>query len=152
VLPAIEDAEDLQGFPRGWTAPAERVSNRRGTRWKLVGNAVTVGVSAWIGRRLADPQEPYVEGAPIQAGDSWPTAAFGGAGKATAVKVSMWPMHEPYRHLATVIDLKAAAPISVRGAGGFLSRADRGNLRFADGFLEDVADHVHAMNRELSVA
>ena len=152
VVPAIEDAEAMQGFPRGWTSPADRVSNRRGTRWKLAGNAVTVGVSTWIGRRLAAPGEPFLEGAAIQAGDRWPTAAFGAAGKAWAVDVSMWPTHEPYRHLADIVDLGTASPVSARGAAGFLSRAQRGSLRFVDGFLDDVAEHVRFMNKELSVA
>lgn len=152
VVPAIDEAEQMQGFPRGWTTPADRVSNRRGTRWKLVGNAVTVGVSTWLGRRLAAPGEPFLEGAAIQAGDRWPTAAFGAAGKAWAVDVSMWPTHEPYRHLVDIVDLAEASPVSARGAAGFLSRAERGSLRFVDGFLHDVAEHVRFMNQELSVA
>jgi DNA (cytosine-5)-methyltransferase 1 len=152
VVPTIEEAEDLQGFPRGWTESAELVNRRRGTRWKLVGNAVSVGVSTWIGRRLAAPGEPCLEGAAIQSGDRWPTAAFGAAGKAWAVDVSMWPTHEPYRHLASVLNLQTASPVSARGAAGFLSRAERGSLRFMDGFLEDVAEHVHFMSKEMSVA
>lgn len=152
VVPAIEEAEELQGFPRRWTEPTCPVSNRRGTRWKLVGNAVTVGVSTWIGRRLAEPGEPILEGAAIQAGERWPMAAFGAAGKAWAVDVSMWPTHEAYRHLVEVVDVGSATPMSGRGAAGFLSRAERGSLRFVDGFLDDVAEHVRFMNKELSVA
>ena len=152
VVPSIEDAERLQGFPCGWTEPADRLSDWRGTRWKLVGNAVTVGVSTWIGRRLADPGEPFLEGTAIQAGDRWPAAAFGALGKVWAVDVTMWPLHEPYRHLAEVVDLSSATPVSARGATGFLSRAERGSLRFVDGFLDDVADHIRFMNKELSVA
>jgi DNA (cytosine-5)-methyltransferase 1 len=152
VVPAIEEAEELQGFPRDWTVPADTVSDRRGTRWKLVGNAVTVGVSEWIGRRLADPGEPILEGAAVQAGDRWPTAAFGASGKAWAVDVSMWPTHEPYRHLCEVVDVRAATTVSARGAAGFLSRAERGNLRFMNGFLADVAEHIHFMNKDRSVA
>lgn len=152
LTPMIEEAEALQGFPRGWTAPSDRGSARRGTRWKLVGNAVTVGVSTWLGRRLAAPGEPMLEGAAIQAGDRWPTAAFGAAGKAWGVDVSMWPTLEPYQHLAEVVDLTSGTPVSARGAAGFLSRAERGSLRFVDGFLDDVADHVRFMNKELSVA
>jgi DNA (cytosine-5)-methyltransferase 1 len=151
VVPAIEDGEQLQGFPRGWTTPADRSNTRRGTRWKLVGNAVTVGVSAWIGRRVRDPGEPFLEGAAMQAGDRWPSAAFGATGKVWAVDVSMWPTHEAYAHLDRVIDLATATPVSARGAAGFLSRAKRGNLRFVDGFLEDVAEHVRFMNKEISV-
>jgi DNA (cytosine-5)-methyltransferase 1 len=44
VVPGVEDAERLQGFPRGWTVAATEIERRKGTRWKLVGNAVTVGV------------------------------------------------------------------------------------------------------------
>ena len=89
----------------------------------------------------------------MQAGDRWPTAAFGATGKAWAVDVSMWPTHEPYRHLGDVVDL-AIAPARCRHAAppGFLSRAERGSLRFVDGFLDDVAEHVRFMNKELSVA
>ncbi|UJH71740.1 DNA cytosine methyltransferase (plasmid) [Ornithinimicrobium sp. INDO-MA30-4] len=36
----------------GWTAPAV-VEGERDLRWKLVGNAVTVGVGQWLGERLA---------------------------------------------------------------------------------------------------
>ncbi len=152
VVPTIEEAEQLQGFLRGWTKAAETVSNRAGTRWKLVGNAVTVGVAKWLGQRLRDPGEPFLEGAAKQAGDRWPTAAFGSAGKVWAVDVSMWPRHDRYRHLTNVVDVARAAPVSGRGAAGFLSRAERGNLRFVDGFLDDVAEHVHFMKTELSVA
>ena len=54
VTPDIRDAERLQGFPSGWTKPAERVA-KKGSRWKLVGNAVSVPAAAWVGRRLAKP-------------------------------------------------------------------------------------------------
>jgi hypothetical protein len=33
-------------------------------------------------------------------------------------------------------------PLSRRAASGFLSRAERGNLRFSTGFLEDVRRHI----------
>lgn len=152
VVPAIKEGEQLQGFPRGWTEPADGTRNCRGARWKLVGNAVTVGVSAWIGHRLAQPGDAYLAGAAVQAGNRWPRAAFGAAGKAWAVDVSMWPVHEPYVHLGDVIDLTSATPVSARGAAGFLSRAERGSLHFMDGFLDDVADHIRFMNKEHSVA
>src|SRR5262245_36225506 len=56
TTPNIRDAERLQGFIEGWTAPAAEVQGvRQSHRWKLVGNAVSVSVAEWIGRRLADP-------------------------------------------------------------------------------------------------
>jgi DNA (cytosine-5)-methyltransferase 1 len=152
VVPSIGEAERLQGFPRGWTEPAAQASTREGTRWKLVGNAVTVGVSEWIGRRLRNPGEPILEGSAMRAGGRWPPAAFGAKGKVWRVDVSMWPIQEPYVHLADLVDLECARPLSARGAAGFVSRARRGNLRFVDGFLDDVDEHVGFMNEELSVA
>lgn len=152
VLPSIDEAEQMQGFPAGWTAPADEMPGRKGPRWKLTGNAVTVGVSAWVGSRLTNPGEPILDGRPMKAGERWPTAAFGAKGKVWAVDVSMWPTREPYRHLHEVVDLETARPLSARGAAGFLSRAERSTLRFADGFLDDVADHAAFMAEELSVA
>ena len=152
VTPQIEEAEQMQGFEAGWTAPADEVTNRKGTRWKLVGNAVTVGVAKWIGNRLVSPGDPIVEGSPHRAGDRWPLAAYGAKSEAWAVNVSMWPTHQPYQHLADLVDLHAAAPLSARAASGFHSRAERGNLNFADGFLDDVAEHAAFMAEELSVA
>ena len=152
VLPSIEEAERLQGFPTGWTEPADELEGRKGARWKLTGNAVTVGVSAWVGRRLREPGEPILDGQEMKPGGRWPTAAFGSKGKVWAVDVSMWPTRETYTHLHDLVDLDAAQPLSVRATSGFLSRARRGNLRFADGFLDDLADHVAHMSSELSVA
>jgi DNA (cytosine-5)-methyltransferase 1 len=152
VLPAIEEAEQMQGFPAGWTAPADDGPGHKGPRWKLAGNAVTVGVSTWVGKRLREPGDPILDGRPMKAGARWPTAAFGAKGKAWAVDVSMWPTREPYGHLHEVVDLESAQPLSARAAAGFLSRAERGNLRFADGFLDDIAEHAAYMADELSVA
>ena len=42
-----EEVELLQGFPVGWTAPAA-VS----TRYKQLGNAVTVNVIGWIAGKI----------------------------------------------------------------------------------------------------
>ncbi len=139
VTPQIGDAEEMQGFPRGWTEPAGSVSTRKGTRWKLVGNAVTVGVSRWVGERLMTPGEPLVEGVAMTSGSKWPTAAYGSKGDAWAVDVSLWPKQMPYRHLADLVDLDDAPPLSARATAGFLNRAERSTLNFADGFLADMA-------------
>jgi DNA (cytosine-5)-methyltransferase 1 len=152
VVPDIEDAERMQGFPRGWTEPANAVGVRKGVRWKLVGNAVTVGVSSWVGGRLLDPGEPVHSGTRMRSGQRWPRAAFGSKGKRWAMETSMWPQRRRYVHLRKLVDLEACQPLSARGAAGFLLRTQRGNLRFADGFLEDVAEHADFHSAELSVA
>jgi site-specific DNA-cytosine methylase len=50
------EAESLQGFPRGWTAGFSRSVRRR-----MLGNAVTVTVAEWIGRRILDYERGSVE-------------------------------------------------------------------------------------------
>lgn len=153
VTPSIEDAERLQGFPRGWTSPALEASNGKGTRWKLVGNAVTVGAARWVGARLATPGEPLVgKGQPLAAGAPWPLAAYGGDGLAWGADLSMWPCRATYHHLSDVVDLDAARPLSVKAAAGFLARTDRSRLRFVPGFLDQVREHVDMARAQLAFA
>lgn len=48
------ECERLQGFPDGWTefyADGSRVAD--GPRYRMMGNAVTVNVAEWIGRRIS---------------------------------------------------------------------------------------------------
>ena len=60
VKPDIRDAERMQGFPVNWTLAAKgNHGGRKTRRWGLVGNAVTVDVAEWIGKRLRKPR-PYV--------------------------------------------------------------------------------------------
>jgi DNA (cytosine-5)-methyltransferase 1 len=152
LVPRITDAERLQGFDPGWARAADRVSSRKGTRWKLVGNAVTVGVAAWLGDRLVNPGEPILDGRPLANGTPWPTAAWGAGGKVFASSVSMWPRRGRYRHLRQVVDLAGAEPLSVRGAAGFLERANRGSLNFVPGFLDDVFEHIEHLRGAPAVA
>jgi DNA (cytosine-5)-methyltransferase 1 len=142
--PCIPDAERLQGFPAGWTAPAEGVA-RPSIRWKLVGNAVTVGVSAWLGRRLVDPGEFDRRSGTVLLGENrWPTAAWGQRGVRRAVSVSMWPERQPYRHLLDLVDRAGLTPLSRRAAEGFHGRMERSSLRFDERFRLAVKEHLVA--------
>jgi DNA (cytosine-5)-methyltransferase 1 len=144
VKPSIEDAEAMQGFDRGWTS-VEGVSPRKnGPRWKLVGNAVTVGVAQWVAGRLADPGTAIAEYAPWERSvGAWPAAAWGEHGKVWAApNLSEFPVHRSYQHLAEVVDWSAAEVLSHRAANGFLSRLQRGNLGRHPGFRDDIEEHV----------
>ncbi|MBL8931679.1 MAG: DNA (cytosine-5-)-methyltransferase [Kineosporiaceae bacterium] len=141
ITPQIGDAEALQGFPRGWTAPAETVPRRNGPRWKLVGNAVTVGVAAWLAGRIAEPGEMILDAEPWSGPRSWPTAAWGERGKVWRVAASEYPRLQPYRHLLDVLDADQAPTLSHRGTAGFLGRLSQGNLGRHPGFREDVIAH-----------
>ena len=143
VVPEIRDAERMQGFEADWTKPAERVM-KRGHRWKLVGNAVTVPVSAWIGRRLVEPgQYDPSHDEPLRRRGAWPRAAWGVDGERYVASVSAWPCHERREPLEKFLRFEPA-PISHKAAAGFYSRALKAKLRFLPGFLEIVERHVDA--------
>jgi DNA (cytosine-5)-methyltransferase 1 len=142
ATPDIRDAERLQGFPANWTASADPAgSGARTARWKLVGNAVSVPVARWLGRRLHDPRPFEAESVPLGGGDPWPTAAYGKSGQAWRVDVSMWPERRRRQHLADFLRFPVK-PLSLRATQGFLKRADAGSLRFPPGLLDDVALHL----------
>jgi DNA (cytosine-5)-methyltransferase 1 len=141
IVPSIEDAEELQGFDRGWTETAESTRSN-GPRWRLVGNAVTVGVSTWLGSRLREPAtyDPDRR-SPIRDG-RWPTAAWGASGNVYRADVSMWPVRMPYRHLLGTVSRESARPLSQKAAAGFYSRMQQAKLRFDPEFKAAVAEHV----------
>jgi DNA (cytosine-5)-methyltransferase 1 len=140
VIPMVEEAEVMQGFDRGWTAVGAQGARGPGARWKMVGNAVTVGVSHWVGSRLAKPGEPL--GASSRHGDaSWPLAAHGTAGEVWAVAASEWPLRLPPQHLTDVVDVAAAPSISPRAFAGFWRRLQAGNLGRHSGFRDALAAH-----------
>lgn len=142
VTPRIEDGERLQGFPGGWTRPANVSCGQRGTRWRLVGNAVTVGVARWVGRRLVNPGANPPKGQLSRKERPWPLAGYGEGGCLYGVDISMWPKQYKYRHLINVVDVSCANPLSARATGGFHLRTKRSGLTFLPGFVDDVAQHL----------
>jgi DNA (cytosine-5)-methyltransferase 1 len=151
-VPDIRDAERLQGFEPGWTSPAATSARRKGARWKLVGNAVSVPVARWLGERFLDPR-PY-DGSrdnELARGDSWPKAAWGARGSSWRAELSPWPTREPRQHLADFLEYEVA-PLSARATEGFLRRAKASTLRFAPGFLDEVSAHLDAVRGTLLAA
>lgn len=140
VTPTIEDAEALQGFDRGWTAPAETLS--KSPRWKLVGNAVSVGVADWLIGRLYEPGAMVVDARRLERVVRWPTAAHGEKGKVWEVQASWWPVRRPYTHLTDLLTHKGLTPLSVRATTGFLERASRSQLAFDPAFIRALREHV----------
>ncbi len=140
--PDLRDAERLQGFPADWTASATKEGTRAGGRWKLVGNAVSVPVSRWLGERLADPR-PYApkEQLPLRPTAAWPSAAWGENCAAYQVMISEFPIRARRDHLLEFLKYPLS-PLSARATEGFLRRAKASSLRFADGFLDDVDAHL----------
>jgi DNA (cytosine-5)-methyltransferase 1 len=142
--PAIQDAERLQGFPADWTETAAD-NGGRGSRWKLIGNAVSVPVAEWVGERLrydrGEWDEDDLTEQPVTG--RWPVAAWGQGKRAYSVPVSTWPRRERLRRLGDFI-AHETTPLSHRAASGFYARTQRSGLRFAEGFLDAVRQHVEA--------
>jgi DNA (cytosine-5)-methyltransferase 1 len=146
LQPTVEHAEMLQGFERGWTKVAD-TGKANSPRWKLVGNAVTVGVTDWLvdslTQNIAGERDFAVEVEGPTVDGRWPTAAWGGEGTGpTAVPVSTFPRREPYRHLLDVAPAEEMIPLSQRAAAGFLDRLRRGSLRRSAAFERDVQQHI----------
>jgi DNA (cytosine-5)-methyltransferase 1 len=143
VTPEIRDAERLQGFEADWTLPAlQDGRGRAGARWKMVGNAVSVPVAEWIGHRLAERREQLPDSTTELTGPPWPKAAYGWDGERRTSAASMWPVQAPYSHLHEFLGFDPQ-PLSERATAGFLSRATQSSLRFPEGFLDRVRDHLH---------
>lgn len=144
VTPSIRDAERLQGFPTDWTLPAEEVA-RKGQRWKLVGNAVSVPVAEWIGRRLREPGKVLdFQVAALKPHTPWPTAAWNVGQGRMRVAASEWPVRRKQQSLSTFLRYPTA-PLSAKATAGFLSRAEVAPLNFDDGFLDAIRAHLQRM-------
>jgi DNA (cytosine-5)-methyltransferase 1 len=145
-LPDIRDAERLQGFRAGWSTHADtRAGPGRTSRWKLVGNAFSVPVAQWLGERISTPSTyDETEDAILSDGQPWPIAAWGQRSKRFSSPASLCPRHEPYMGLSSFLRYPLN-PLSARATEGFLKRARSSTLRFADGFLEGLEDHLGQM-------
>jgi DNA (cytosine-5)-methyltransferase 1 len=124
-----------------WTVgAAERL------RWSLVGNAVSVPVAAWLGKRLLEPgfyfgdlDEPWT-----RKSGGFPRAARFDGNKRYVVNVGAFPTWEKRKPLHKFLKY-AGTPLSKRATSGFLSRAEASSLRFVPGFLEAVRAHLDLM-------
>jgi len=131
--PTIQEAERLQGFPADWTAAAENINGR--LRWRLLGNAVSVPIAEWIGRKLALPR-PYDSSTDrrLRPGERWPAAAWGdGSGRFRSMA-----SQDPLGLISSLnsFALRPWKPLSGRALTGFISRAESSRLKFPPGFLD----------------
>lgn len=143
-VPDIRDAERLQGFSPYWTSPAEWVTGRRGVRWRLIGNAVTVSLSRWVGRRLAHPRPFIFLSEPLDNGEAWPIAAWGTKGRAFRVDLSEFPVVHKYKTLRNFLEFPLR-PLSLKATTGFRTRLEATSLNLPPGFLELVRFHEGQM-------
>ena len=147
--PDIRDAERMQGFPENWTLPSTEVQ-KESFRWKLVGNAVTVDVFEWIGRRFICSNEigNQTSGKPIKQGKKWPSAGWNiGEGRFGA-EFSLYPANIQRDELQRWLKYPLK-PLSIRATSGFLSRVEKSKLNFPPNFKDVVRNHLGVMQKNL---
>ena len=132
--PDLRDAERLQGFDEDWTIAAEQ-NAKASSRWKLVGNAVTVSVCEWIAAGLDLSGEGLPEDALPTTTGRWPDAAFGERGKVWRVYGAYGPANRV--SLASFLRYPTK-PLSRRAVNGFIGRAQAGKLRYPLGFVDSL--------------
>lgn len=141
VTPDIRDVERMQGFPVDWTRPAASVT-RATIRWKQAGNAVSVPVAQWIGRRINRPGAVRAdELGRINPERRWPFAGALIDGVAVELQASMWPVAYKRPPLAEFLRFPTK-PLSAKATLGFLTRLHRGQLRLPAGLLDAVEAHL----------
>lgn len=142
IKPDIRDAERMQGFDPDWTRPAQDVA-RASMRWSLIGSAVSVPVARWLGARLTNPGE--FDGGRLfdfPLNGKLPKAAVGDRQGRCSVRISVDALGIRPPHLASFLEYDPS-PLSARATEGFYARASRAKLRFAEGFLDAVRDHLN---------
>lgn len=142
--PSIRSGERLQGFRAGWTD----LGAKDGVRWKMVGNAVSAPVAAWIGRGIVDPR-PLVDvpRRQLDVGRRWPTAASSAGGVREEWALSERPFAARARQtLGAVLDEYGAEPLSLNATRGFTSRLVASNLRRRPDFVEELRAHIEHMS------
>lgn len=141
--PTIQDAERLQGFAAGWTdVELEGRPLRPGLRWRLVGNAVSVPISKWLGEELAEPsindRDLSSEAVPIRMDRPLPRSAFGSAGAWWEVSTSLHVAEERHTPILEFLN-DPLKPLSQRALDGYLNRARQTTRRIPASFLQSLA-------------
>ncbi|MBZ9697063.1 MULTISPECIES: DNA cytosine methyltransferase [unclassified Mesorhizobium] len=142
--PGIKDAERLQGFEPDWTEAADGFPKGIRKRWLLVGNAVSVPVVEWIGRRIGK-ESPYAvdNWATVPHTDRLPRAAYGGPEFQTiGLAVSSEGPASPSALNLSDFDLSDFKPVSKRAIAGFTSRFEVAPLRKNQEFLQDLRRYL----------
>ena len=135
VTPPISVVERLQGFKPGWTNSLSKNGMNR-HRWRLLGNAVSVPVSSWIGARLSVPGEYDSEKCSLlDSNNGWPNAAWNvGKGRFSS-SVSNYPLKRRTTGLSS-FKTDNWPNLSERALAGFIKRARGSKLRYPNGFLD----------------
>jgi DNA (cytosine-5)-methyltransferase 1 len=139
--PNIQDAERIQGFPANWTLPAEEVA-KPASRWKLIGNAVTVDTVEWIAKKMVNPEVyDFSTDVPFKEDKAWPKAAWGVHCIRRASSASLYPVVGQRKPLSSYLHYQHK-PLSLKAAKGFERRLSHGGLRCPDYFVKTIRQYI----------
>jgi DNA (cytosine-5)-methyltransferase 1 len=144
--PGITDAERLQGFRSGWTSPVTSIGLSDRVRWRLVGNAVSVPIARWIGKRLKTYREEVLDPRALPLSRSTRRANFGWGGPKLIAQAAYLPSEGPAKPKFSSISefrFEDTSLLSNRAAAGFLGRLVESPLRVEEAFLRDLAAHCN---------
>jgi DNA (cytosine-5)-methyltransferase 1 len=143
--PSLSDAERLQGFDVGWTAIGSHGEEfRAGDRWRMLGNAVSVPLSGWLGHEIANPM-PWKPRHPVERIGSGPLpiCARGERGVWEAIRCSTHvavSAHTPLRRFL----LEPMKPLSPKALAGYIRRVETGDKRLPPQFVRDLKRQLKA--------
>ncbi|CAN5117828.1 hypothetical protein BH09GEM1_BH09GEM1_45620 [soil metagenome] len=105
-----------------------------------------MNAAEWIGQQLNDPgvYDPSLD-APLHEKSPWPDAAWSMTpGVRFASPVSRWPVAQRRQHLAAFLKFPMR-PLSARATIGFLGRTRESSLRFPEGLIENLEEHLDSL-------
>ena len=141
VTPTIEAIERFQGFPPRWSSKLEQHDRGR-HRWRLVGNAVSIPVAEWIGKRLIDEGDyDDAHDRPLVPGERWPSAAWNMGESRMVSSVSEYPL-STRRGRISAYSTENWPDLSERALSGFIKRARGGHLNFPSGFIGALEENL----------
>lgn len=145
--PDIRDAERLQGFPADWTLPAEDMA-KPSSRWKLVGNAITVNTVSWIAKKIVNPETyDYSKDKPLIVKKSWPKSAWGYNGERHESQASLYPSASQRQTLEDFL-IYPRKPLTLKATTGFEKRLLEGTMRSPEYFREAIKNHKEQMSKQ----
>ena len=147
--PTIRDAERLQGFRSDWTrVQVDGMLVKEGARWKMVGNAVSVPLSRWLGKELS--QENFAELSrpivPLDLTRAMPKAAFGDKKTWWTVESSLNVLRATHMPIQNFL-LDPVKPLSARALEGYLSRVASGDKNLPKTFIKALKRQAQISNK-----
>lgn len=139
--PDIRDAERFQGFPADWTKSAEEIA-KPSSRWKLVGNAVTVNIVEWIANKLINPiHYESTNDKPLYPHDKWPNSAYSINGQRFISNSSSFPIYREDINLSQFLQFPCK-PLSLKAITGFIKRMNTGTVKCPSFFHSAINNYL----------